>query len=225
MEPVQKKLLKILKYDEVDAALTVGTAAVSVAKPLAGFFLTAAHEIAGLADEMRIDAVVRGLSTELNQEKQINQLYGYVGKSEENAFYVVNTLRKALLADSLIACTVMGRILAKHVNDGSSYDQNDNIVFHALENATDDDIRIFVKIMKEYRTEKGPFRIPDDKKDVNMQSAIEWCVYSRLFYGPSGGISWVMSEDEGYDTTHSPTSAGNRLMEYVESVKQILEYV
>ena len=139
MENVQKKLLKILKSDEADAAVTVISAGVSVVNPLTRLFFTAVQQIGNLADEIRIDAVVRGLSTELNQEKQINQLYGYGEKSEENAFYVVNTLRKALLTNSLIACTIMGRILACHAIDASKYNQDDDIIFHALENATDDD--------------------------------------------------------------------------------------
>ncbi len=221
---IQKKLLKVLKSDEANAAAAVGITGVSIANPVAGLFLTAAHEIAGLADEKRIDAIIRGLSTELNQEKQINQLYGYVEKSEENAFYVANTLRKALLADSLIACTVMGRILARHVKDGCKYDQDDNIIFHALENATDDDIRHFYRVMKEYKHDKETFRILLTDIDVSLSSSMDWCEYNRIFRGPSGGITWEDIEDEGFDTSHGPTNAAEKLFEYVESVKHVLDY-
>lgn len=108
---IQKRLLEVLKSDKTNALTTVAIAGISVKYPIAAAFLTAAHEVAGLADEMRIDAVVKGLSTELDQEEQINTLYYYVEKSEGNAFYVANTLRKALLADSQIACTIMRKCL------------------------------------------------------------------------------------------------------------------
>ncbi|MBR1853677.1 MAG: hypothetical protein IJ794_11160 [Lachnospiraceae bacterium] len=224
---IQKRLLSIIKSDKTDVAVTVATAAVSAANPLTGIFLTAVHEISGLADEIRIDAVIKGLSTELNQEDQVNQLYGYVEKSEENAFYVVNTLRKALLADSLIACTIMGRMLACHIDGKTPYDQNDNIIFHALESATDDDITQFYEVMKEHmaKDEDGNdvFHIPNCvMENDDFMASLDWCVFNRLFNGTSG-VSWT-DEGQNYDKSHSPNNAAFRLKEYVDSVKQVLEY-
>ena len=46
----QKKLLKVLKSDEANAVAAVGITGVSIANPVVGLFLTAAHEIPGLAD-------------------------------------------------------------------------------------------------------------------------------------------------------------------------------
>ena len=209
------------------ALATTAIAGTSVANPTAGVFLTAAHEIAGLADEIRIDAVIKGLSTEFNQEKQINQLYNYVKKSEENAFYVSNTIRKALLSDSLISCVIMGRMLARHMGEDSKYDQDDNIIFHALESATNDDIRQFYQVMKEFKTknENGNvvFHIPDDVlKEPVFSSSLDWCVFNRIFNGTSG-VLWGI-EGQDYDDSHSPTSAAEKLFGYVDSVKQILEY-
>lgn len=221
---VQERLLEVLKSGKTKAVVNVGTAAISVRHPIGAIFLTAAYEIVSLADEVRIDALVKGLSTELNQEEQINSLYSYVEKSEENAFYVANTLRKALLVDSPLACMIMGKMLAYHAKIGSSYDQDDNIVFHALETATDEDIRLFTKIMQEYKTTDGRFRIPLDNLNTNLLATMGWCETNRLYFGPSGGISWGEFGDDGFDTSHSPTSAAERLFQYVCSVKQVLEY-
>ncbi len=224
---IQKRLLKALKSNEVKAVGEVITTGVSAANPIAGAFLTAANEIAGLADEVRIDAVVKGLSIGLNQEMHTNQLYGYVEKSEENAFYVSNTLRKALLSDSPIACTIMGIILACHVNDGSRYSQDDNIVFHALENATDQDIKMFVRIMKEYKTKSDEgddvFHIPNEiMEQAEIKTTLDWCVFNRIFNGISG-LTWG-EEGQDYDDSYSPTSAANKLFEYIDSVKQVISY-
>ncbi len=227
MKNVQKQLLKILKSDEADAAITVGITTVSAVNPLAGILLTASQQIGNLADEIRIDAVIKGLATDLNQEEQINRLYEYAKKNEKNAFYVINTLRKALLADSLIACTIMGRILASHVSDNSKYDYDDNIIFHALQNATDDDIRQFYKVMREYKSddEEGNcvFHIPIELiRETGLSSSLEWCVFNRIFTGTNGILWGKIGQD--FDDSHSPTSAGFKLMDYVESVRQVLEY-
>lgn len=224
---IKKRVVKALKSSEAKAAEEVIEAGVSVKHPIAGVFLSIVHEIAGLADEVRVDAVVEGLSTGLDQERQINQLYNYVNESEENAFYVSNTLRKALLSDSPIACTIMGRILACHVNECSKYSQDDNVIFHALENATDQDIKMFVKIMKEYKTKNDDgndvFRIPNEiMMHTDIDSTLNWCVFNRIFNG-SSGILWGI-DGQDYDDSHSPTSAANKLFEYIDSVKQVLSY-
>ena len=91
---IQKRLLGLLKSDEVRALATVGIDGISVKYPMIAVFMSAFHEAAGLADEMRIDALVKGLSTELNQEQQINILYGYVEESEENAFLCSQYIEK-----------------------------------------------------------------------------------------------------------------------------------
>ena len=221
---IRDKMLNIIGSKEATSVASIAVEWVSTINPIAGIFLTSAKEIAGLADKVRIDAVIKGLSTELNQEKQINQLYGYVAKSEENAFYVANTLRNALLSNSPIACTIMGRILAKHVEDGTTYDWDDNIVFHALESATDQDIRMFARVIKKYLTEKNELRIPFKDMDSDMFFSLEWCVYNRILQGPSGGIAWSSFDDNDYDTSHSPTSAGHKLHCYIKSVRQVLDY-
>ena len=145
-------------------------------------------------------------------------------KVKKMLFYGANTLRKALLTNSPVACSVMGKMLACHANQRSIYDQDDNIIFHALESATDDDIRTFMIIMQEYKTSKGSFRIPLDELDASKLATIGWCEANRLFYGPGGGITFGDSGDNQVDTSHSPTSAAERLFEYVDSVKQLLGY-
>ncbi len=224
MGKCQTKLLKLFKSGKTRSVVNVGIAGVSVANPLAGLFLSAAKECAETADEVRIDSVIIGLSTELNQEMLINQLYGYIEKSEDNAFYVVNTLRKALLSDSLIVCTIMGRILARHVAEGTRYTQEDNIIFHALESATDDDIRQFRRVMDDYLTKNeignNVFHIPNEEFDDPLfLSSLNWCEYNRIFNGTSG-IKLVV-DNQNYIDSYSPTQAAIRLQEYADSVKQV----
>ena len=168
--------------------------------------------------------MIKGISTELNQEKQINQLYGYVENSEENAFYVANTLRKALLSDSPIACTIMGRILARHVSEGSTYDQDDNIIFHALENATDQDIKQFVNVMKYSKTDRGTFRIPCDDMNPEFKSFLEWCVYNRIFV--SRMAEWEEIDDGVLDinTYYYEANPASVLLRYIDGANQTWNY-
>ncbi len=227
MRRLKEKLLRVIKSKEANAVATVGITGVSGANPLAGIFLTAIHEIAELADEARVDAVIKGLSVGIDQEKQINQLYNYVEKSDECAFYVANTLRKALLSDSPVACTIMGRILACHVNEDTVYTQEDKIVFNALENATDSDIKQFRNVMKNYSAtnDKGNtvFHIPNEViNQSDFRISLDWCVFNRLFEGVPG-ISWAVT-GQNYDDSYSPTPAACKLLDYIESVRQVLNY-
>ena len=164
--------------------------------------------------------MIRGISTELNQEEQINRLYGYIENSDDNAFYVANTLRKALLSDSTLACTVMGSMLAKHVKHDTMYDQDDKIIFHALESATDEDIRNLYRIMKNYKVDMESFKIPNDDIDDIMISSLDWCAFNRLFRQKI----WGDIADEGFNTEYGPNSSAERLYEYIRSVKQVLDY-
>ena len=224
---IQGKVLTILKSNEADALANVGIAGTAIFKPEAAALMTVAHEAMHIVDEVRIKALLKGMSTGFNQEKHINQLYSFVEKSEENALYLVNTLRKALLTDSLIACTIMGKMLSLHMDNKRAFDQDDNIIFRALENATDDDIRIFYRVMNEYLTKNEDghdiFSIPNIViNNPGFSSALDWCVFNRIFNGTSG-VRWIV-DGQDYDVSYSPTSAGHRLREYVYSVRQVLNY-
>lgn len=220
---IKDKLLELLKSKEAELVSDVTVAGVSAANPVAGVFLLAAQEVGKLADEKRIDAIMKGLSTGLNQEMRINQLYNYVSESEENAFYFSNTLRKALLSDSTIACTIMGRMLATHMDDGSVYTQDDNIIFHALSSATNQDIRGFMRILKKYRTENDELQIlKAELEDEETQTSLDWCVFNRIL----GGAIGIQMEDmdSDYDDNYSLTSAAIKLYEYADSIKQVIDY-
>ena len=142
----KKKLKKILKSTEFETALSLLNTIGSSLDSVAPSFLSIAQKMGAVADEIKMKALLRGLASGLNQETQVNKLYTYVDDNEENSFYISNTIRKALLSNSPIACTIMGRILSNHINEKHVYSQDDIIIVHALESATDYDIRSFADI-------------------------------------------------------------------------------
>ncbi len=218
----QAKLLEFIKSSAGQTTAEIVASGASVVNPLFGVLISAAKDIAGLADEIRINALIKGLSTELNQEQQINLLYRYIQSSEEHAFYVSNSLRKALLSNSPIACAIMGRMLARHIASNTSYDQDDKIIFQALENATDDDVQMFYDFMNEYNSiADKPKTIPFEL--LNKYSVIEnWCEFNRIVRHNMSVDNY--GEEVVFNENFSLYSAALRLMDYIESIRQLLDY-
>ena len=172
MSWIIEKLSYIIKKPEVQSGLSIAASSFSLANPLAGAVISAFKEVSSIADEIKGRYILNGLASGLNQEKFVNELESYVNSNDENAGFVANTLRKALLADSPIACTLMGRILADHIKEKKPYDQYDVIIIHALESATDDDLRAFQNMMSGYNGKNIV---------VSSQNTVEWCFINRIF--------------------------------------------
>ena len=106
---MKDKLLGILNRPEVKASFSTVVAGVSAVSSQMGVVLTAFKEVASIADEAKGQRIVRGLASGLNQELFLNEIQNYIHSSDKNASFFANMLRKALLAESPIACTLMGR--------------------------------------------------------------------------------------------------------------------
>ena len=85
-----------------------------------------------ISDEIKINHFIKGMASDsnFNREKYTNLLYKYL-QDEDNAFYVSNLMRKAVLSDSRKVCTAMGRILADNVNNEKKFTTED-IIGNAL---------------------------------------------------------------------------------------------
>ena len=220
------QLKDFIKSQEFNMALSMVATGISISHPVYSAFISVFQGVTSVVDEFKIECVLRGMATGINQEKQINQMYNYVSKNEDNAFYIANTLRKALLSDSPIVCTILGRILADHISTETPYDREDKIIVHALESATDDDIRLFMKIMREDILKVGSkeeyenfYNILQDNPE--LQDSIDWCVSNRIF--KENDVN-DFGDTLSFEKSYSLTQVAFRLRKYAESVWQVFHY-
>lgn len=212
---IKERLLKICRRKDVQSSLSLAAEGSSLEYPATGVLVQAFREVAIISDEIKVNRILKGLASGLNQERFTNELINYVNKSDEHATKVVNLLHKALMADSEIICVLMGRILADHISTGNEFDKVDAIIIHALENATDEDLiefrELFIKMDGDH--------LPKDDKYVDC---IEWGISNRLF-------TEVQKEyyQEGTLTINeytAPKATAYRLMEYLDEIKQLFRW-
>lgn len=173
--------------------------------------MLAIKEATSFADECRLSYIIHGLASGLDVETFTNDLWNYVSKDEEKAFRVANALRKSLLMDSPIACSLMGEILTDHVEKDTHYDREDNIIVHALETATDDDLICFRKMMR---------TVKDNKIDIIDQVTVDWAEANRLFKINNPH----MGEWQGllsFEPEYIPEPAAYKMMNYLDKIKQL----
>lgn len=178
-----------------------------------------------ISDEIKINHFIKGMASDgnFNREKFTNLLSSYL-QDEDNAFYVSNLMRKAVLSDSRKVCTVMGRILADNVNSEKSFSTDDIIIGNALQLASDEDLVSFMEIMKHYRKESDsnseneiitfPYRDPEKQ---NLRLAAEWAMNGRIL-----GRTTLARFDGGKGVMDClVTPVADKLLEYCEEVRQI----
>ncbi len=208
----KEQVLSLLENKDVQSALSVASTGLSIGSPITGAVLKVFSETIALSDEIKMRYILFGLASGFNQETFINDLKTYVSSSDEHAERITNTLRKAMLANSEMVCILMGRILADHIKPQREFDRLDNIVFHALESATNIDLIQFRDMVKS--SQEGYIMEPDKYSDC-----IEWCLSTRLCleYQP------LESEDELIDFSIriKLKDAAYRLSNYLEEIKQI----
>ena len=223
---VKENLLRIFKGKEFNTALAAVGTGTSVSHPLAGAIIQLFQQFTSVVDEVKINNVLRGLATGIDQERLINQLYNYVSESDENAYYVANTLRKALLSDSPIICCVLGRILSDHVDKNLKYDHSDMVIIHALENATDADLRLFKSLMSSEVFRLSPkdqieYLYKEISNNPSVQDCIDWCVYNRILKSTTAD---VVGEELIWGPSYACTETAERLYKYINSVWQVFSY-
>ena len=211
------KLFNFLKREEVQASMGLVSSTTSVIGNVTGELsstivseaVDAFKDASVLADTIMLNSILKGLASGLNQEKYINELETYVNSNPENAGRVASTLRKALLAESPMACTLLGRMLADHIREKTAYDRYDVIIVHALEIATDTDLIAFRTMMNAY-----------DGKTITITDldTVDWCLTNRIFKQNVG-----MVESGAYIMAPrlEPTEAGKKLLGYIEETKSL----
>lgn len=205
------KLIAILNDEKVQGALSIGADITAVGNPVGAVVVTAFKEIASISDEIRCRYILQGLASGLNQEKFTNELITYVKASEDNASHVSNTIRKAMLSESPIACALMGHIMAVHIADKKPFDREDVIIVHAVGSATDEDLTDFIKMMQKV-SDEGIIAVRTE-----FVACADWCVSSRLC--KENKMSYQQNtETLELFTGIMPGSAAKRLVKYLDDM-------
>ena len=210
-----------------EACKELAVSAVSITNPVLGTVINL-----GLQhfNEIKLRFLLKGLASGLNIETRLNQLYAYVKGSVSRAFAVANTFRETIAANSPHICMLYGIILSKHLGEQETdFSQDDIIVCHALENASDHDLDIFYEIMTNCLTKDK--KVEYHKRDIQKyEKTCLWCIYNRLFrqggytIGELSGDYSSVADDEVINTCQYADSSAELLMNLIYDLRQIWTY-
>lgn len=198
--------------------------ALGILHPIAGVAAGIGDNLLTEYNTYKLDQLLKGLSTDLNREKRLNELYNYVNSSQEKAISVANLFRKTVNAECPKVCIIYGLILANHMENNTEFTQDELIVCRALENATECDLKNFKEIMEKYRNGDNIIFPKGFSKLDEFTTTCDWGVYNRLFV--SHILEWEDMEDEslGIPTHYYKAKPASVLFEYIIRAHQIWNY-
>ena len=217
LEKLKTKVYDILGIDVTEAAEII---------PGIGSYVEVINVIANASNTKKLNDALRALSKNENVEKSLNELYGYVS-NEERALYVSTAFRKIILANSKIAATIIGLMLGEIKSENREFNNDDVILFNALETMTDFDIRNFKELMEnDYLNDDIGIRYFDTSKFVGKEQKafnelLGFCEKNRLF---SLSTNSMENDSVFFGMEYAPKPIAFRLLTYINQVKQILEY-
>lgn len=168
----------------------------------------------------------KGIAKDENIEKCVNEVYNFIN-NENRAFYVAECFRKIAWSNSKIAATIIGIMLGEIKEQDRDFCNDDLILLDALEHMTDFDIRNFKQLLEgNYINDDigkkyfDTVLFPKDKKDEYLQ-VLEFGEKYRLF-----SIITNSTEDDNFffGTEYIPKEISYKLLEYIQSVSQIINY-
>lgn len=196
-----------------------------IVNPVAGVAVGVGDNILSNYDIYKLSLLLEGLSTGLNLEMQLNELYAYVTSSQEKAINVANLFRKTVNSECPKVCVIYGLILANHIGDDTRFTQDELIVCKALENATEYDLKNFKEIMEKYLkpvSNGNRIVIPEDRGE--FIATCDWAVYNRIFISRITEWGDIEEEGDGLNTHYYEAEPALVLMKYMEEVRQIWDY-
>lgn len=185
---IVEKVKDILEEIKGYGIVEYGASLLEFGLPQYTIFIETVKQLGGMADQIKLNCIIKGLSEGKNVETRMNELYTYVKNNKEHAFLVSDSFRKMMLSNSTIACCIMGIMLGDFVAENRNPTQYEMIIMRALSTFNDYDIIYFNEIMYNsyiVEIEKGTkyidcSKFPDDKKEEFMLT-LDFCNNNRIF--------------------------------------------
>lgn len=200
---------------------------VGIANPVAGVAASVGDSLLSEYNDFKFSHLLKGLSSGLNLEMRLNELYNYVTSSPEKAVNVANLFRKTVNAECPKVCIIYGLILANHVESNTEFTQDELIVCRALESATECDLINFKEIMEHYlKPTSDGNRVVFPNGFANLAeftTTCEWGVYNRIFV--SHILEWETDMgDDSIRTYYYEGTPASVLIKYIHDAHQTWDY-
>lgn len=224
LQDILAGILDVINKPELCAFRELVVGMLGVHDPMTGVAMGAINRFISDYNSYKLSLLLKGLSTNLNMEKCMNELYNYVSKSDENAINVANVFKEAINAESPKVCLIYGLIIADHLDGNNGFTQEELIVCKALENGTDNDLCLFKDIMDLYLIKED-----NDRESIVLPSNIEnnyiitcdWCLYNRLFIMESVKVENTTLINGRFYYTTTPAKI---LLKYINDLSRIWNY-
>ena len=205
---------------------TIGV--LGIANPVAGVTGEIVNNFLSEYNIFKLSLLLNGLSSGLNVEMRLNELYTYVTSSTEKAIAVANLFRQTVNAECPKVCVIYGLILADHLKTNSNFTYDEMIVTKALENATDYDLKNFKEIMEKYLkplTNANKIVFPNDFDKINeFKITCDWCVYNRIFILRMAELEEMEEGNLDINSYYYESKPASLLLKYINNANQIWNY-
>lgn len=222
---IQKVITKALDNPMANLISSGVIGLIEISNPVAGTIAGLGNEVLSNYYTFKISHLLTGLSTGLDIEKKLNELYNFVNSSPKKAITVANLLRQTINAECPKVCVIYGRILADHMVDNTDFVYDELIVCKALENATDYDLKNFKEIMDKYTRKASNGNVIEfpkgSSKFLEFKTTCDWGVYNRIFVTRLGGVA---NETIDLDLHYYVTEVASLLLKYINDVQNIMSY-
>lgn len=225
---IEKVITKAMDNPVTRAIRSGVIGALGIVNPVAGVAAGVGDNLISEYDTYKLSLLLKGLSTGLNMEMRLNELYNYVNASREKAISVANLFRKTINAECPKVCIIYGLILANHLGSNTEFTQDELIVCKALENATECDLENFKEIMEKYLKPVSSGKkivFPEGFTDLDeFTTTCDWCVYNRIFISRMAEWGEMGEGTLDISTYYYESKPASVLMKYIKDANQIWYY-
>lgn len=223
---IAEKMKDILEEIKGYGIVEYGASLLEFGLPQYTIFIETVKQLGGMADQIKLNCIIKGLSEGKNVETRMNELYTYVKNNKEHAFLVSDSFRKMMLSNSTIACCIMGIMLGDFAAENRNPTQYEAIIMRALSTFNDYDIIYFNEIMHNryiVEIENGTkyvdcSKFPDDKKEEFMLT-LDFCNNNRIFkFGTIYNDSCVIADVSTVD------KVSEVLLKYINRARTQMSY-
>lgn len=182
-------------------------------------------DVSKYSNDIKLSEAWKCIGKDNDVEKSINQLYNYVS-NEERAFFVSDSFRKIILCNSRLSSSIIAYVMGEIVLNNRNFEHSDAVLYSALLQMTDYDIRNFKYLMENAvgRFKEDDGIINETKITKNKESfeiTMQICSSTGLFRTEHS----VLNGETYYTGNfYKVTNIAYSLLKYIRNVSQLLNY-